>query len=917
MGTGFAKTSPTPFATGEVIEAADFTTEFNAIDAAFTASTGHSHDGTTGEGGNVTKLLGTALTIGDGTTGTDIAVTFDGESNDGLLTWMEDEDMFKFSDEVMLIDDEKLIFGSDSDWTIEYDEDGDNDLVLTGSDMAIESSTSAKPVLTITNTNADSSGASLILNKNGASPATSDVIGNIDFLSEDAGNAATTYGRIQSTIVDVTAGGEQGGIDFYVAENDGTLTKGMAIAGAASDGDITVDISTHDGSAGGLKLGGTLVTASASELNALDGFTGTVSSVSLSGSTNNTIATVTGSNALAGEDHLTFDGSDLKLLEDVNDGNPSISIGGADAEKGMIQAVFDSSAQTLNYLEISTATADGGTDAGKIRFDVDGTDVVEIDDGGITFTNGANWEVGVAATSGTTAGKGLTVAAGSSATGSANINGGDLTLSSGGGDGTGTSKIDFKTKANGTDAAASKMQLSGAGVLTLSAGGIVIPDDGNIGSASDTDSLAIDSSGNVTASQNLTVTGNLVVNGTSTTLDVSTLAVVDPIIHLQTASDGSALGSDTNKDVGIAMQYHTGTAAKTAFLGIDDDDSYKLKFIPDASLSSEVVSGSVGTISANFEGGTVSGTTITASTSLLPDASGGADIGSATAEWGDVYVADDKYIQFGNDQNVLIGYDETTTDTLRIAATEGAGLGITLMADEGDDAGDEWKLNIADGGTMTLANDIASAGTHVTHLTITPNSTVASSTMAFAGSITAAGNTLSAVGKQTIWVPAAAMRPTSSNGCAAITDVESTSGRPDMQVLDFDATADEHAQFQVSFPKAWNEGTVTFQAYWTTTATDTDGVAWGLQGVAVSDNDTIDVAYGTAIIVTDDALGAAEDLMVTAESSAITIAGTPAVGDLCFFRVYRDVSDGNDDMAEDARLIGVKLFFTTDGINDA
>ena len=205
MGTGFAKTSPTPFATGEVIEAADFTTEFNAIDAAFTASTGHSHDGTTGEGGNVTKLLGTALTIGDGTTGTDIAVTFDGESNDGLLTWMEDEDMFKFSDEVMLIDDEKLIFGSDSDWTIEYDEDGDNDLVLTESDMAIESSTSAKPVLTITNTNADSSGASLILNKNGASPATSDVIGNIDFLSEDAGNAATTYGRIQSTIVDVTA----------------------------------------------------------------------------------------------------------------------------------------------------------------------------------------------------------------------------------------------------------------------------------------------------------------------------------------------------------------------------------------------------------------------------------------------------------------------------------------------------------------------------------------------------------------------------------------------------------------------------------------------------------------------------------------------------------------------------------------
>ena len=87
------------------------------------------------------------------------------------------------------------------------------------------------------------------------------------------------------------------------------------------------------------------------------------------------------------------------MLEDVNYRNPSISVGGADAEKGMIQAVFDSGAQTLDYLEISTATADSGGDAGKIRFDVDGTDVVEIDDGGITFTNGANWEVGVAATS--------------------------------------------------------------------------------------------------------------------------------------------------------------------------------------------------------------------------------------------------------------------------------------------------------------------------------------------------------------------------------------------------------------------------------------------------------------------------------------------------------------------------------------
>ena len=546
MGTGYAKTSPTPFATGEVIEAADFTTEFTAINNAFTADTGHSHDGTTAEGGDVTKLLGTAITIGDGTAGTDIAVTFDGADNDGLLTWMEDEDYFKFSDDIMLVDDEKFIFGSGSDWTIEYDEDGDDDLVLTGSDISIESSTSSKPILSLFNTNADANGATLKFNKNGSSPATSDIVGNIDFVSEDAGNAITTYGRIQSTIVDVTAGGEQGGIDFYVAENDGALTKGMAIAGAASDGDITVDISTHDGAAGGLKLGGTLVTASATELNLLDGASGLTA---LTGSTNNTINTVTGANAIAGEATFTYDGSDLKILEAVNDGNPSFSIGAADAEKGLIQAVYDSGAQTLDYLEISTATADGGGDAGKIRFDIDGTDIFDIDDGGITFSNAAAWEVGVVPTTSTTAGRALTVAAGSSATGSANINGGNLTLSSGGGDGTGTSLIDFKTKVNGTDVPASKMQLSGAGVLTLSAGGVVVPDDGDIGSASATDAIQISSAGIVTFKDDILIKdgGTIGVASVADAMTVSAAGIVafkDDI----TIKDGGTIGTATDPD---------------------------------------------------------------------------------------------------------------------------------------------------------------------------------------------------------------------------------------------------------------------------------------------------------------------------------------------------------------------------------
>jgi hypothetical protein len=159
------------------------------------------------------------------------------------------------------------------------------------------------------------------------------------------------------------------------------------------------------------------------------------------------------------------------------------------------------------------------------------------------------------------------------------------------------------------------------------------------------------------------------------------------------------------------------------------------------------------------------------------------------------------------------------------------------------------------------------------------------------------------------------MTPTNSNPCADIAVVETTAGRPDMHVLDFDKDADEGAQFEIAFPKSWDEGVVKFQVMWAGLAATT-GVAWGLEGVSVPDNSTIDVAYGTAVVVTDDAQGAVEEMLVSPLSGNVTIAGA-AVDTTTFFRIYRDVSDGNDDLAGDARLLGVKLFFTTDAENDA
>ena len=172
------------------------------------------------------------------------------------------------------------------------------------------------------------------------------------------------------------------------------------------------------------------------------------------------------------------------------------------------------------------------------------------------------------------------------------------------------------------------------------------------------------------------------------------------------------------------------------------------------------------------------------------------------------------------------------------------------------------------------------------------------------------------VGLNTIWVPAAAMYARTSNGAAAGTS-ETATNKVMSATFDFDTAADEHVQFGVAFPKGWNEGTVTVIPYWSHAATTTNfGVAWFIQAVAVSNDDTMEVAFGTAVSSVDTG-GTTDDLYVGPTTSAMTIAGTPAEGDEVIFQIYRDVSDAGDTMAIDARLRGVKILFTTDALLDA
>jgi hypothetical protein len=243
----------------------------------------------------------------------------------------------------------------------------------------------------------------------------------------------------------------------------------------------------------------------------------------------------------------------------------------------------------------------------------------------------------------------------------------------------------------------------------------------------------------VTVTDNVTVGGNLTVNGTTTTVNSTTVTIDDPIFTL---GGDTAPGSDDNKDRGIEFRWHNGSAAKVGFFGYDDSAG-AFTFIPDATNSSEVFSGTVGNVAFGdiagtlttaaqtnitsvgaLDGGSITsgfgaidnGTsgirtnTFTAETSILPDAVGGADLGSTSAEWGDVYIADDKKIYFGNDQDVSMEYDEDGIDTLLVSGDVTFADDKKLYFGTGKDVSIEYDEDGIDtlliaGGDVTIADD--------------------------------------------------------------------------------------------------------------------------------------------------------------------------------------------------------------------
>ena len=395
MGATYTRQSASAIVDGGVIEASDLNAEFNQLLAAFAVTSGHTHDGTAAEGGPITKLLGTAITIGDATSGTDIAVTFDGESADGVLTWMEDEDYFQFSDDLLLTTTEKLQF-RDTAIYINSSADGQLDLVadteiqIAATTIDINGAVDISGALTLAGTTlaetiSDTVGAMVSSNTETNITVTYDDSDNtLDFvigtLNQDTtGNAATaTALETARTIHGVSFDGTAN-IDLSEVISD---TVG-AMVSSNTETNITVTYqdadNTLDFTIGTLNQDTTGNAATATALATAR----TIGGTSFDGSANIAVGLAATATALATARTIhgvSFDGTaNIDLSEVISD-----TVGAmvsSNTETG-ITVTYQDADNTIDFaissLPLSSIDIDGGTDIGAAIVDAD---LFIVDDG--------------------------------------------------------------------------------------------------------------------------------------------------------------------------------------------------------------------------------------------------------------------------------------------------------------------------------------------------------------------------------------------------------------------------------------------------------------------------------------------------------------------------------------------------------
>jgi hypothetical protein len=546
-----------------------------------------------------------SVTFGTGTAATDITLTFDAESADGVITWMEDEDYFKFSDEILMNGTEKILFG-DTATFIHQSSDG----VMTVDGEATIDLNASTAVLVSNDLKLNSDSAVLGFGAD-----------NDTTLTHTDGTGLTVNSTNKLTFGDVAS--------FIQQSSDGTLRI---------DGEAIIDLnaSTRVDVSGDIKVGGEVQTAGIGYTdgdNAITIADGGGITVPQAATFSSTISTASGStigNLTLANGSITDSGGALDF------GNETLTTTGA----------VDFGAATVDSLSVSDANI---TNVGDIALDsisADGTDInVAVSDNSataLTIKQGSDAYLIV-----DTANSSESVSIGTGISGTAITLGhstsettvadnltvtGTVTVGS---DGSGTDVIFYSGTAGDNftwDASAEKLTITGTvGQLGLevAAGHVLIKD---VLYFEDQGGEYISSDGST-----LTIAGNIVFS--SATVEVSgnlSMSTDDNKIFLGADDDsvishrGDAVSADAEiSNLVVGTSDHPGTAANSMFISNTTTDGDIMFLVSDGGNSK-------GLLKLNGADGTVE-----LHGNLLPTTDDTYDLGSASAAWQDLFLEGD------------------------------------------------------------------------------------------------------------------------------------------------------------------------------------------------------------------------------------------------------------------------------------
>ena len=681
MGATYTRQSS--FTDGDVITSDLFNNEYDQLLAAFASSTGHTHDGTAAEGGPITKLLGTSITIGDATSGTDITVTFDGETNDGVLKWMEDEDYFEFSDDILVASTEKLQF-RDTAIYINSSTDGQLDLVA-DTEIQIAATTIDINGLVDISGNLSVGGNLDVTGTFDLSDSNFTNAGNIqlDSTSGDADtNTSITFSG--SDVITVATGGSTA---FTVNADQSVTFSGNVIIGSANIAEAELEI-----------LDGATVTTT--ELNIIDGDTSATSTT------------------VADADRVV-----------MNDNGTMVQVAVTD-----LAAYFDDEITSMPNLVTTAATTVGALNSGSIT---SGFGTIDTGSSTITTTgliSGGSLDIDDVLINGTTIGhtddtdlitvaNGLVTVAGEISVTTLDIGGTNVT----------STAAELNILDGVTSTAAELNALDG---ITAVVGELNALDLGATGTGTALASKAVilDANKDHTGVRNFTITGQL----SADIVDIGADLLVGDDLTLD--SDASVLGFGQNKDVTLTHVHDTGLLLNST-MALQFNDASQFINAPSATVldinaTDEIeLNATLVDVNANLDvSGTYTGAGLmtTGGNIVIPDAG---NIGSASdtnaiaiGADGDVTLTQDLELQhdaatlsFGADNDVILTHVADTglllNSTMAIQFNDASQFINAPSATVLDiNATDEIELNatlIDVNGNLDVSGTVTATGTSV------------------------------------------------------------------------------------------------------------------------------------------------------------------------------------------------------------